>query len=51
MDNFDDCLLFVIFQCRISAEEFRQILPTLKFICNSALRDRHWVKMSEIIGL
>lgn len=31
-------------------EEFTQNLPIMRVLCNPGLRDRHWLRMSEICG-
>ena len=31
-------------------DDFKQMLPLVAAVCNPGLRERHWVKMSEIAG-
>uniref|UniRef100_A0A915EKB3 Dynein heavy chain linker domain-containing protein n=1 Tax=Ditylenchus dipsaci TaxID=166011 RepID=A0A915EKB3_9BILA len=40
-----------IVQVRNDVEKFRQQLPVLEILSSTRLRERHWEKMSEIVGL
>ncbi|XP_076256705.1 dynein heavy chain 3, axonemal [Rhynchophorus ferrugineus] len=36
---------------RAKVEKFRQFLPVLQTVCNKGLQQRHWDKISEIVGI
>ncbi|KAB0793663.1 hypothetical protein PPYR_13283 [Photinus pyralis] len=36
---------------RSKVEKFKQFLPVLQTVCNKGLRQRHWDKISEIVGV
>ncbi|KAK5640705.1 hypothetical protein RI129_009252 [Pyrocoelia pectoralis] len=36
---------------RSKVEKFKQFLPVLQTVCNRGLRQRHWDKVSEIVGV
>ncbi|XP_050297987.1 dynein axonemal heavy chain 3 [Anthonomus grandis grandis] len=36
---------------RAKVEKFRQFLPVLQTVCNKGLQQRHWDKISEIVGM
>ena len=36
---------------KVKVEEFREQLPIVSAICNPGLRDRHWVRLAEIVGI
>ena len=38
-------------QTKKQVEEFREQLPIISAICNPGLRERHWEKMAEIVGI
>lgn len=31
--------------------EFKENLPMIAVLCNQGMRERHWVKMSEVCGM
>ena len=37
-------------QTKERVESFKENIPIIQALCNPGLRDRHWEKLSEIVG-
>lgn len=50
MESIQQPYGFTIVKIRTEVEKFRHHLPVLEILSSTRLRERHWEKMSEIVG-